>query len=354
MSVIWQSRWGIPIGYSVTSEELVLALDQRGVYLTHRATPWHMPANIRQPRLREIAARPLPDTAIQVSYDQADLFYTRHRGYKVGFTMLEVDSLPPDWVAACNAMDEVWTPSAWGVEVFRDAGVRRPLFAMPLGYNPERFHPNVPAQRNPNRFTFLSVFEWGPRKGPDVLLKAYTRAFRRTDDVLLVLRVNNHDQGLDVTRQIDNLRLPHDAPPIALIYNRQLNPTQLGSLYTSSDCFVMPSRGEGWGMPILEAMACGLPTIATAWSGQTAFHHAGVGYPLNVRSLAPADPTCPYYIGLRWAEPDPDHLVELLRYVAANPNQARQVGALAATEVAGRWTWDHAAERVMGRLEFRS
>jgi glycosyltransferase involved in cell wall biosynthesis len=279
------------------------------------------------------------------------LFVTEHAGRKIGYTMLEVDSLPPNWVAACNKMDEVWTPSPWGAEVFRDAGVRPPVIAMPLGYNPQRFHPGLPARRLQNRYTFLSVFEWGARKGPDVLLKAYCRAFNKHDSVLLVLRVNNHDTRIDVASQIANLRLPSDAPPVALIYNRQLKPEQLGSLYASADCFVMPTRGEGWGMPILEAMACGLPTIATAWSGQTAFHHAGVGYPLRVRSLAPADATCPYYIGLRWAEPDPDHLVELMRHVYANPDAARQIGAQAASEVANRWTWAHAAAHVIARIE---
>src|SRR5262245_58552499 len=110
LRVIWQSRWGIPIGYAVTSEELVLQLDQLGIEVAYRPTPWHLPANIRSARLRGIAARPHASDAVYVAYDQADLFEATHPGYKIGYTMLEVDSLPPDWVAHCNAMDEVWTP----------------------------------------------------------------------------------------------------------------------------------------------------------------------------------------------------------------------------------------------------
>jgi glycosyltransferase involved in cell wall biosynthesis len=351
LQVIWQSRWGIQIGYAVTSEELALQLDQRGVHIMHRPTPWHMPANVRSPRLRELMARPLRDQSILVAYDQADLFMTDYAGYKVGYTMLEVDGLPPDWVAQCNRMDEVWTPSPWGVEVFADSGVRRPLYAMPLGYSPERFHPGLPGRPIADRYTFLSVFEWGVRKGPDVLLRAYARAFTHRDDVLLLLRVNNHDAALDVGRQIAALGLSESGPPIALIYNRQLDPAQLGSLYKSVNCFVLPSRGEGWGAPVLEAMACGLPVIATNWSGQTAFLHDRVGYPLRVRSMAPADPTCPYYIGMRWAEPDADHLVELMRHVVAHRGEAQTTGERAAEEVRKRWTWEHAAQRIIERLQ---
>jgi glycosyltransferase involved in cell wall biosynthesis len=351
--VIWQSRLGIPIGYAVSSQELALQLDRLGVELMYRPTPWHMPAHIRHPRLQAIAARPLDTRALQISYDQADLFDTSHPGYKIGYTMLEIDGLPPDWVAACNQMDEVWTPSAWGAATFADAGVRRPLAAMPLGYDPQRFHPGLPNRRIDGRFTFLSVFEWGARKGPDVLLRAYARAFTARDDVLLLLRVNNHDGALDVGRLIGDLKLPGDGPPIALIYNRQLDPTQLGSLYRSADCFVLPSRGEGWGLPILEAMACGLPVIATNWSGQTEFLHPGVGFPLRVRALVPADPRTPYYIGFRWAEPDADQLVDLMRYVYKSQEAARLVGECAAAEVAQRWTWAHAAQRIVERLENR-
>lgn len=350
LSVVWQSRWGLPIGYAVSSEALALELLARGVELMYRPTPWHMPGVIRHPALRAAAARTPRDDAPQISYDQADLFFTGHRGYRIGYTMLEVDGLPREWVAACNAMDEIWTPSHWGATVFADAGVTRPIVVMPLGYDPERFRPDGPARRIAGRFTFLSIFEWGERKAPEVLLRAYAAAFTRRDDVLLVLRVNNFDAEVDVARQIAALRLPAGAPPVVVLYNHQISDDSLGSLYRSADCFVLPTRGEGWGLPILEAMACGLPVIATDWSGQTEFFHSEVGYPLRVRRLVAAHAKCPYYLGWRWADPDEEHLIALMRYVYEHADEARRVGARAAQEAATHWTWVHAVERVHARL----
>jgi glycosyltransferase involved in cell wall biosynthesis len=349
-SIVWQSRWGIPNGYAITSELMALALDDLGAELIHRPTPWHVPATIRHPRLQAAAARPIRDELPQVSYDQADLFYTAHPGKKVGFTMLEVDGLPADWVAACNAMDEVWTPSHWGAEVFRASGVTRPIHVVPLGIDPERFRPQLPTRKLHDRFVFLSVFEWGERKAPEKLLRAYARAFSRRDDVLLLLRVNNFDGNVHVAQQIADLGLPKDAPPVAVLYNQQLDGDSLGSLYASADCFVLPTRGEGWGMPVLEAMACGLPVIATDWSGQTEFFNAEVGFPLQTRALVPAEARCPYYTGLRWADPDEEHLQHLLRYVYEHPAEARAVGARAAEAARTRWTWRHTAERILARL----
>ena len=355
LRVTWQSRWGLPIGYAIHSEEMARALLARGVDLSYRPTPWPRRSRIADPVLDAIAARPPYPDAPQVSYEQADLFFAAHPGPRIGYTMLEVDGIPHRWADACNRMDEIWVPSRWGAERFAACGVVRPIRVMPLGYDAARFAPAAPAEAAPRaseRFTFLSVFEWGERKAPEVLLRAYAAAFAGPEkkDVLLVVRANNYDGHVNVPEQVEALGLARDGPPVAFLYNTHIRPQQLGALYRSADAFVLPSRGEGWGMPILEAMACGLPAIATAWSGSTEFLNEGVGYPLAVRGLVPADAKCPYYEGFRWADPDFDDLVAKLRHVFAHREEARAKGAAAAAEAAGKWTWAHTAARIEERL----
>jgi glycosyltransferase involved in cell wall biosynthesis len=104
-------------------------------------------------------------------------------------------------------------------------------------------------------------------------------------------------------------------------------------------------------MPLMEAMACGLSTIATDWGAHTEFAHEGICYPLKIRRTVPAIAKCPYYEGFSWADPDPDHLRLLLRHVYENQEEARSKGAAAAREVAQMWTWDESARKIVARLE---
>ena len=103
-------------------------------------------------------------------------------------------------------------------------------------------------------------------------------------------------------------------------------------------------------MPLLEAMACGLPVIATEWGGHTSFMHEGSAYPLRVAKLVPAEAKCPYYAGFRWAQPDQDHLVHLMRHVYECRDESVARGLAASEEVLARWTWRQAARGIKERL----
>jgi glycosyltransferase involved in cell wall biosynthesis len=353
LAVVWHSLFAGYSGYSVSSHAFVLGLDARHVAVRplfiHGGD--HDDQAILEelhPRIVELQATPLRLDVPQVVYAAGDRFSKNSGSYRIGFTMLEVDRLPASWVEQANQMDEVWTPTEWGAEVFRASGVQRPVFVVPLGVDNERFQPGTPRTHLRDRTLFLSIFEWGARKGWDVLLRAYCAAFRADDPVLLLLKVDSRELLANPVRELAAILSPA-APPVAVMYNQRLTPGQLLELYRGADCLVQPSRGEGWGMPILEAMACGTPAIATNWSGPTAFLSAQNGYPLPIVGLEPTHSTAPNFRAAQWASPDEAALVDLLRQAAANPTERQRKGMQAAQD-AQQWSWQHAIDQVYERL----
>jgi glycosyltransferase involved in cell wall biosynthesis len=350
----WHSSFASLTGYSGSSLAFVLGLDARGVavrplYLYGADHDEQIAAGRMHPRILELQQAPLRLDAPQVVYAPGDRFSKNSGSYRIGYTMLEVDRLPDAWVTLANQMDEVWTPSDWGKAIFAASGVTRPIHTLPLGIDPARFAPGPARAQLRDRTVFLSIFEWSVRKGWDVLLRAYRAAFQPSDAVALVLKIDSHAPGDNPLRVLAEL-LPAPSPPVSVLYNQPLSAERLAELYRSADCLVLPTRGEGWGMPVLEAMACGVPAIATDWSAISAFLSAENGYPIPVRSLVAADDRNRYTRGARWAEPDHDALVELLRSAANNPGQRRAKGARAA-EDARRWTWDRSLDLIMARLD---
>ncbi len=356
----WQSILNFPTGYAMSSRALLRELDAQGVrmaydYVYGPGTPFPV---AEQPDsgdyvLNVIAGRRRGfRPPVAVVYGQGDVFRRNRGRYRIGYTMLEVDGFPRRWVEQANALDEVWVPSRFNLEGFERCGLRRPIHVMPLGVDTDHFHPGIRGHRHPDGdFVFLANFEWGERKAPERLLDVFNHTFRRDEPVVLVCKTINRDASVNVEQRIRALGLAASGGRIAFLHNREFAYCEMGALYRSADCYVSAGRGEGWDMPLLEAMACGLPAIATDWGAHRDFAHEGICYPLAIRGTVPAENVrCPYYEGFAWADPDPEHLGVLLRQVFDNREEAERKGRRAAVEVAERWSWHAAAARIRERL----
>lgn len=355
--VAWRSTVSRPHGYAMTCKDLLLELDRQNVEIAYRylyghgtVFPVEEPDNTTFYLVNVMKGRPMRREYPQVVYGQGDAFAANDGNYKIGYTMLEVSGLPTSWVEQANMMDEVWVPTEFNRETFLSSGVTRPIHVMPLGVDINYFNPYIVNYPVCNDYKFLTVFEWGERKAPEVLIKTFNETFRADEPVVLLCKANVTDPGIDVRSILRSLNLSSAGGRIEFIFNKYFPHHQLGALYRSADCFVLATRGEGWGMPILEAMACGLPVIATYWSAPTAFMNDSNSYPLQVRAMIPAVAKCPYYAGFEWADPDADHLRYLLRHVYEHQDEARKKGSQAAADVAARWTVAHAAQRIKKRL----
>lgn len=149
------------------------------------------------------------------------------------------------------------------------------------------------------------------------------------------------DEHLDLSH-----RSAAEAPTLYVI-SGHITSEQYTGLYKSANCYVSPTRGEGWGMPITEAMSMGLPAIVTNWSGTADFVTESVGYPIGY-SLSDVPDDQPWWFkGARWADADVGHLRQLMRRVYENRGEARRKGA-AARELMHAMYSPAAVGRVLG------
>ena len=71
-------------------------------------------------RIAAMRQRPKDLSLPQVVYAPGEVFIKNSGQYRIGYTMLEVDGIPDDWVQLCNALDEVWVPSTFNARTFQD------------------------------------------------------------------------------------------------------------------------------------------------------------------------------------------------------------------------------------------
>ncbi len=274
---------------------------------------------------------------------------------RIAYTVWETTRIPARERAFLDGFDQLWTPSTWGRDNLVDNGFDHDCIRVVAeGVNSGRFKPMpaIGARRTDGRFRFLCVAKWEQRKGIDILLRAFARAFAPSEPVELILHCFNPAvPGFRIETAIASERLP---PHAMLTPSYPIADSRMPMLYNLCDAFVLPTRGEGWGLPVIEAMACGLPVIVTDYGACRDFVNDDKAYPLRVAGMLPvsdADHFDPALDFGCWARPDEDHLVALMREVFENRQAAAVKAARARDDVLSRWTWDHAAAVAWRHIE---
>lgn len=340
---------------AVLNRELARALDQRSpgqvaLFATEGPGDYKpQPANLSQhadlePLWRRGRAGAQPELLIRNLYPPrvADMSGRSNLLY-FGW---EESMLPNAWVRDFNRrLTGIVAMSDFVRKTLIDNGVEVPIATVGVGVDHLTSVTRARFQgKLGSGFKFLHVSSAFPRKGLDVLLESFADAFTQADDVSLVIKTfpNPHNNA---QQQVAALRATRpNCPPIVLI-DRDLPGGQLLDLYARCSALVAPSRGEGFGLPMAEAMWLGLPVVTTAFGGQTDFCDSDTAWMVDFsfeRSqshLASFDSV--------WVEPDRVDLTRALREVYSATPAARRLRTDAArARVTQSFTWGGVADRV--------
>jgi glycosyltransferase involved in cell wall biosynthesis len=265
--------------------------------------------------------------------------------YRIGLWGWELDVFPPEQQAGFDFVDEVWTYSAFARDaIARAAPAHIPVHSIALGANlsweepsettaSERADLDLPASGNLVGFAFdyASQIE---RKNPESVVRSYCAAIPNQDksqQSLVIKTLNAAEFSRDHQRLLDVCGHRTDIVIIDRTFTQHEQRAFMNSLCT----YVSLHRSEGYGLTLLEAMALGVPVIATAYSGNLDFMN-GLNSWLIPYRLVPTTNTGQYPEGLLWADADIDAAASAIREVLSNSSGSGSAEVRAKTRQAQR------------------
>lgn len=192
---------------------------------------------------------------------------------KLALFAWEETNVPQDTIKKLsNCFDAVLSPSQAVSNALINSGIEIPVITTGQPSNIESFVDTGKKRRifKGSAKTYLHVSSCFPRKGADILLQSWFEAFDADDDVELIIKTfpNPHNT---IRQELEALKISCPNGPKVEIIETDLNVSELAALYERADVVVLPTRGEGYNLPALEAMLSGIPLIVTGFGGQTDF-----------------------------------------------------------------------------------
>ncbi len=280
-------------------------------------------------------------------WHQYDLMNRMGRGAHIAYSFFELDPLTTRERLHMSVPDVMCVASQWAADITKRDIPKVNVKVLPCGVDVDIFNPQPSATYNKratsDTYVFYNIGKWEKRKGHDVLIKAFDRAFEPKDDVQLVMMPNNifltaaqteHWYGM-----YKNSRLGSKVMFLTGILDTHFD---VAKVINSLDCGVFPARAEGWNLELLESMACGKPVITTNVSAHTEYCTKENAYLIEAPRQEEAFDGKFFFGGGNWAEFDVDEeeqLIEHMRYCYEN-RPSNQAGV----ETANQFTWKNSAK----------
>jgi glycosyltransferase involved in cell wall biosynthesis len=316
-------------------------------------TPWMLNQDSENGLIRKVMQKSLPlegdyDVSFQIVLpDEWDPGLAKKN---VGITALvETDRCSEKWVAAANKMDHVVVPSSFTESVLKKSGlVTTKTSVIPEWFNDSLLNRSLLAKtQNDERFSKIdkpfnillvgaltSLNDEDDRKNIKNTIKWVCEEFSGHDDVgVLIKTTMGRNTSLDKKMCAKRLKsfitsLGEESPKVYLVHGN-MEKNEIASLidHEKVKMFVSATRGEGYGLPLIEAAAAGKPIVATNWSGHLEFlqeeNFKKVDYDLIPISETKVDNRI-FFKGFKWAEPIEKSFKSQIRSVYNDYETAKQ------------------------------
>ena len=280
-------------------------------------------------------------------------FYDNYKGYKIAYNVWESTRYSDEYFNRLLEFDELWVPTEWQKEISIKQGYPKDkIYVIPEGVDGTIFKPPSKPKKQ-NKFQFIVVGRWDYRKGIKESIEGFLKAFPNNPDVELLLNVENpySVDGMDSTEE----RLKHyglEDSRIKIL--KFLDRKQYISLLQNTNVLISCARAEGWNLPLIEALACGTPSIYTKCSGQLEFTNSkGLG--VNILGEEPATNgeglTFEHNIPGNFYKPDLNDLVLKIQDAYNNWNIWKQWHLKRSKEIREEFSWKNQAKKAHKRLQ---
>ena len=270
-------------------------------------------------------------------------FYDRYNGPRIAYTVWESTILPSVFFDIIkNYYNQIWAASAWQKDCMVAQGIKPDkIEIVPAGVDSKTFFPeevSFEKYYSDGRFKFVLFGRWSSRKATKDIIKTFLKTFNKDEPVDIIVSVDNpfpDDQYKSTYERLKGYELEDERIKVIHFPSRE----DYVKFIKKGHVFVSCSRGEGWNLPLIEAMACGTPAIYSNCSAQLEFA-SGKGHPVNIAKEVPntIENTGNYY------EPDWDHLSKVFRDTYQNYDKYKVKALQDSVEIREKFDWQNIGE----------
>ncbi len=319
--------------------------------LLHQQTLWTANEERKDFPLYDYDASFVPDVNIILNTVDHYYFYDSYKGYKIAYNVWENSLYPNNFFEKLKEFDQVWVASKWQAQMLAEQGFfPSKIKVVPEAVDSEVYFPkNI--KYNDNKFRFIIFGAWSDRKSTKEIIQCFIDLFKNNKNVELILSVENAFYNDDCSNTEERLKKYNLKAPNIKVLNFP-NREEYISYLQKGHVFLSCARGEGWNIPLIEAMACGTPSIYSNYGGQLEFAE-NKGIPVKIKNLVLAtdfeqnkNENSPGY----WCEPDFEDLKKQMLEVYHNYDFYKNKALEESIDIRKTFTWENAANIAMEYL----